>query len=246
MQRLLATRGVGIGEAKSIERIPSLNDGEHIIKFKVKIIDLPGPTRNGVLYPLEEFKKAINDSRITQMLKTGSLYGEDDHPIDPSDLVRWTRIEMKNATHKWNKLWFEGSSLWGECQTYPGNGNLLALAIKSGELPSFSIRVVGNPQQQGEYTQLNDITLISIDWVRYPGNPSSYVPTSDAFEIEKAPLYSGFDLATREIAKAEANNALGIDSNKAIYSLGYGHHAIVDKIDRDAERNLFQIRSNSF
>lgn len=246
MQKILATSSRGYGEARPIEMLPDLNRGDDVIRFKTVIIELPGPTRNGVLYPLDQFKKAVNDPRVQQMLKTGAFYGESDHPINPEDLNRWCRIEMTNATHKWTRLWFENNVLWGECQTYAGNGNLLGLAIKGGELPSFSIRVIGNPSQSGEYTELNDIQLLSIDWVRYPGNPTSYVPTSDEFNFEKVPLYTGFDLATRQVGKAEAAETLGIRDNQAIYSMGEGFYSITDRITNLQEKEIINIRRNSF
>ena len=49
--------------------------------LKTKVIDLPGPTRNGILYPIHEMKEAIERPRFKQQLATGSMYGEHDHPV---------------------------------------------------------------------------------------------------------------------------------------------------------------------
>lgn len=247
MKKILATSSRGYSEASGID-IPSyeLFNSEKIITFKVKIIDLPGPTRNGVLYPRDEFVKAVNSAHVQQQLKTGAFYGEKDHPLNPDDFKRWTRIEMSNATHKWTKLWFEGNELWGECQPFAGNGGLMLHALKGGELPSFSIRVIGSPKPKGNYTELSDIVLLAIDWVRYPGNPESYIKSTDVIDVKDSPLYQGYEYNERIIPRAESFDNIGIKENETVYSLGEGYYTVINQLKDEEIDNINKIRNSSF
>ena len=54
----------GMGESVSHitkDNIEALRKGEQIIKFNVEVLDLTKPTRNRVLYPEAEMKKAIEE-----------------------------------------------------------------------------------------------------------------------------------------------------------------------------------------
>lgn len=204
----------------------ALQRGEKVITFDVEVINLDGtPTRNNVIYPIDEMKKALSRERLQQMQKTGVFYGELEHPTNPEDLARWTSVDRTRVHFKFVKFWFDGTRLMGRVQTVPGNGDLMVNSIRAGELPSFSIRVIGKPdvdEKSGTIT-LHEIHLIAVDWVTYPGNPTSYVTTSDAFKLIDAPLKEGFKYS--EIARGESNdilNDLGITKDMNIYNVGNG------------------------
>lgn len=204
----------------------ALQRGDKVITFDVEVINLDGtPTRNNVVYPIEEMKKALSRERLQQMQKTGVFYGELEHPTNPEDLARWTSVDRTRVHFKFTKFWFNGSKLMGTVQTVPGNGDLMVNSIRAGELPSFSIRVIGKPDvddSTGVIT-LREIHLIAVDWVTYPGNPTSYVTTSDAFKLIDTPLKNGFKYG--ELPTAEASdilNDLGISKDMDIYSMGNG------------------------
>lgn len=227
----------------------SVNDVNQVLKFIVEVITLPGPTRNGMLYPKKWFEEAVNDSRIQDLLNNGAFYGEMAHPIDPSDLKRWVESDMTKVTHKFTKLWFEGNKLMGEVQTFSGNGNLMYHAIKGGEKPAFSIRVVGEPKPKGEYTELENIVLLAIDWVRYPGNPTSRTTMSSLKDMEviDAPLY--LEAAHTRISRAESTEVyrvLGIPEDKELVSLAEGKFAIVDTLEDSDISTIFKNRLETF
>lgn len=247
MRKILATNIRAVGEAKPIE-LQSV-DEKSVFKFTVEILTLPGPTRNGVLYPKEDFQKALDDPRIIDMLNRGTLYGEDGHPLDEEDLKRWVEIDKSKASHKWNKLWIEGNKLMGECQTFTGNGNLLAHAIMNGELPAFSIRVIGSPEETGEYITLRDIVLITIDWVNYPGNPTSHMLSTDDIQVEHLPGSNGFSLDERrslKMASGEASKILGVERNDTIINYGKGLYVVDKLITKDDMNKAYNERLNAF
>nr|DAR71396.1 MAG TPA: Prohead core protein serine protease [Caudoviricetes sp.] len=228
-----------------------LSEDEQMIKFKVKVLDLPGPTRNETIYPVHEFKNAIEDSRIRQQLATGSLYGEHDHPINPQDLKRWSIIDMDNTSFRWNNLWIENDNeLWGEVQTVPINGNKLFKCIASGEYPSFSVRVLaeGHPGDGGTIV-LSDIILITIDWVRYPGNPDSFVKDSESFNVIDSPISEGTYKYNPIVAKGEASliEKGFIAKDETLIPVGEnGWYAVAKKVSKDEYQNLNDIRMSAF
>ena len=172
-----------------------LEHGAAFIEFIVEIITLDDnvPTRNNVIYPLSEMKIAVERERLRQMLNTGVFLSELEHPDDPEDLLRWTKVDRKNVHSRFTNIWFEGNKLMGKVRTVPGNGNLMAKAILNGELPSFSIRVIGKPTKREDgVIVLHDIHLIAVDWVTYPGNPTSYVKSSDVYKLVESPITKGF------------------------------------------------------
>lgn len=231
----------------SEETIRKLEKGDSVIKFTVEVINLDGtPTRNNCVYLIDEMKIAIKRERITQLFNTGVFYGELEHPDNPEDLNRWTKIDRRRVHFKFTKLWFEGTRLMGEVQTVSGNGDLMLHAIKCGELPSFSIRVIGKPTQRPDgVIELREIHLVAIDWVTYPGNPTSYVTSSDAFKVVTAPLYKdgGFDYPILK-ASGESNSILKeLGVGDTLISLGNGMFVEYNE-DLIAKKESVQFRNN--
>ena len=228
-------------------KIIGLQEGENFLEFDTVIIKLPGPTRNKVMYPLEEMKKAVNSPMVQELLHRGALYGEGGHPLDPKDIDRWVVVPMEKAQFKWTKLWFDGDTLMGRVRTFPGNGNLLAKAIIGGELPAFSIRVLGSEHMENGYRTLRDIILVTIDRVSYPGNPNSYVPDNKAFNIVDAPLFTmDYDATGKTVPKGESYNFLNIEQDQTLLSLGEGYYKVVDKMDKDGRAKLKAFRESAF
>ena len=208
-----------------------LEHGAAFIEFIVEIITLDDnvPTRNNVIYPLSEMKIAVERERLRQMLNTGVFLSELEHPDDPEDLLRWTKVDRKNVHSRFTNIWFEGNKLMGKVRTVPGNGNLMAKAILNGELPSFSIRVIGKPTKREDgVIVLHDIHLIAVDWVTYPGNPTSYVKSSDVYKLVESPITKGFQYPLLK-ASGEASPILkemGITED--LVSVGNGVYATVN------------------
>ena len=224
-----------------------INKGEKVFEFDTTVIDLPGPTRNRVMYPLEEMKKAVESDMVQDMLRRGSMYGEGGHPLNPKDIDRWVAVPMESAQFKWTKLWFDGSTLKGRVRTYSANGNRLAKSILNGELPAFSIRVLGAESMERGYRTLRDIILITIDWVNYPGNPTSYVPDSRDFDVKDLPLYTSDFTATGQVVpKGESYNLLGLNDDQKLVSLGEGYFTILDKLNEDKKSKLRALRESAF
>lgn len=226
-------------------------DSDQMVTFKTKVIDLPGPTRNGILYPIHEMKEAIERPRFKQQLATGSMYGEHDHPANPEDLRRWGSIDMDQTSFKWKSFWFEGNALYGEVQTVPINGNKLLQCIKAGELPNFSIRVLGEmaPSADGVHPELHNISLVTVDWVRYPGNPDSFVKDASSFTLMESPLVTGEYSYDRRL-KASGESLLAthglIAKGENVISQGNGLFVVAPSIKKEEYKNMVNLRLNAF
>ena len=240
---------MGIGESATPFNIITSDD--QMITFDVKVIDLPGPTRNAILYPLHEMKIAVERPNFVQQLATGSVYGEHDHPSNPEDLRRWGSIDMDKTSFKWQKFWFEGSSMYGTVQTVPINGNKLLQCIKAGELPNFSIRVLGQlaPNQPDLYTELCDIHLITVDWVRFPGNPDSFVKDSSSFNVMESPLVTGkygYESRLRAAGESYLTTNGMLKKGEGLINLDNGLFAVAESISAEKYDDLKKLRANSF
>lgn len=240
---------VAIGESLQPQDI--IEQGESLL-FKVKVFDLPGPSRNGILYPLDEMEEALRRDRFRQMIATRCMYGEHDHPPNPEDLNRWSNIDMNNTSFKWNKIWIENGSLWGQIQTVPINGDLMYKCIKAGELPSVSIRVIGeqSPSDSGAFIKLTNIHLITIDWVRYPGNPDSFVKDASSFEILKTPMYENPEVYRYKGITASGESMLLdnglIAKGEKVFDLGNGLFAVSEVYDKNTYENMKAFRISAF
>ena len=239
---------IAMGESSSPINI---NEKNQMMTFDVKVIDLPGPTRNGVLYPLEEMKKAISRDRLQQQLATGAQYGEHDHPANPQDLQRWGTINMENTSFKWQKFWFKGNELWGTIQTVPINGDLLRKCILAGEFPSFSIRVLGeqSPSDSQAYIQLTNIHLVTVDWVRYPGNPDSFLKNTESFNVMDSPIENPDHVYKGFVASGESvliNNGLMKEGEKIISMDDKGLFAVAESITDEKYNKLKAFRLSAF
>lgn len=248
---------VAYGEASQPFNIKE-DEKERMITFDTKIIDLPGPTRNKLYYPVDEIKASLKGEHIQQELATGSLYGEHDHPIDPKDLNRWWRIDMSNTSFKWKKLWFgdpdkgeNPNSLYGTVQTVPINGDLLYKCIKAGEFPSFSIRVLGkgNPDAIKEgRNELQDIIFITIDWVRFPGNPDSFVKDASTFSYMDSPLSEGQEYKYMKASGESAfiENQLLDKNEKILRVFDNGVFAVGESANEENYQRMKDIRLGAF
>lgn len=227
------------------------NVGNEMLEYNIKVIDLPGPTRNGIIYPLEEFKATMKRDRLLQQLATSSLYGEHNHPEDPTNFARWGDIDMNNTSFKWTDFWFKDNELHGRVRTVPINGDLMYKCIKAGELPSVSIRVVGEQSMSSsqQFVQIENIHLITVDWVRYPGNPDSFLKDASSFKIVDQNLFSSPEYAYKSFTatgeSAFVQNGL-VSAGESMVSLGNGLFAVSEKFDEEDYYNMKKFRLNSF
>lgn len=137
--------------------------------FPAKLQEAEVQNGNGRVYPrnillreIENYQKLINDRRAI---------GECDHPDD-------SVVNLKNASHMINRVWWDGNDVVGTVKVLnTPAGNILRGLYESGVKFGFSSRALGSLQEGKEGTQVvqDDLQLICFDAVSEPSAPGAYI-----------------------------------------------------------------------
>ena len=92
----------GYGVLNEMDLHESTDQGVKLVKFKGKFQEADIVNKNKRMYPHVVLDS--NVKRLQEVIDVGGLIGECDHPID-------SIIHFANASHKVNKLWWEGNTL---------------------------------------------------------------------------------------------------------------------------------------
>jgi len=121
---------------------------------------------NGRIYPKDVLTREVQ--KYQKLIKQNTAIGELDHPAE-RDI-----IEYKTASHKINKLWWEGSELWGTVEILSGKhfpmANILRGCLLHNIPIGFSSRGLGSELDMGNDTVQvdDDFDLIGWDAVTQP------------------------------------------------------------------------------
>jgi hypothetical protein len=98
--------------------------------------------------------------------------GELDHPES-------SVINLKNASHLVNKLYFRGNDVIGKIEVLDTpSGNILKALVQSGVKLGISSRGLGTVKEQNGQTMVeDDFQLICFDIVSEPSTPGAYLTT---------------------------------------------------------------------
>jgi hypothetical protein len=130
--------------------------------------------RNGRFYERKELFPELTGPRITELLSTGNLKGEDGHPSS-KELTRQQTIDPMFTCVKYLKLWTKGDDIWA---TFRGDntarGEYFDLDLRDGDLPSFSLRALGTIDNKGGKAYVRNVRVITWDRVYYPSHKRAY------------------------------------------------------------------------
>lgn len=130
--------------------------------------------RNGRKYRTEDLIKEINAPRQKELLKTGNMLGEAGHPMT-QDLLRQQTIDPKNTCVRYLKFWNEGDDIWALFKgTNNGLGEAFDQDLREGVLPAFSYRALGTVQETPQGSVVQNLKMITYDYVIYPSHPTAY------------------------------------------------------------------------
>jgi len=137
--------------------------------FPAKLQEADVENGNGRTYPknvllreVENYQKIVQDRR--------SL-GECDHPDD-------SVINLKNASHMVNRIWWDGNDVLGTIKVLnTPSGDILRGLYEGGVKFGFSSRALGSLQESTGGTQVvqDDLQLICFDAVSEPSAPGAYI-----------------------------------------------------------------------
>ena len=157
----------GYGILNEMDLHESTEQGLKLVKFRGKFQEAEAVNKNKRMYPRTVLES--NVQRLEEVINVGGLIGECDHPTD-------SIIHFINASHKINKLWWEGNTLMGEGVILDTpNGKLLKSLINCGVRIGISSRGVGNGKvnENGILVIGESYRLITFDAVADPSTTAA-------------------------------------------------------------------------
>lgn len=136
--------------------------------------DVDKTNRNGRWYDAEDLIPAVNDKRQQELIASGNMYGEDGHPLE-KDIGRQAIVDPPCRCVLYRKIWVDGKYIKAQFHgSYNANGAAFDLELRNGCLPSFSLRALGNIQQENGKNKVKNIKIITWDRVIYPSHDCAY------------------------------------------------------------------------
>lgn len=136
--------------------------------------------QNGRIYPRSILEKECN-RYMKEFVEKGVALGELDHCDEPV-------IQLKNVSHKINKIWWENDDLLGEVQILETPMGKIAKEIVLNGIPlGISSRAVGsvskNEAKAADVVE-DDLQLICWDLVGIPSTENAFLKLKEGKEIE--------------------------------------------------------------
>ena len=146
---------------------------EGFLMFPAKLQEAGTKNGNGRIYTEEILKREIGNYQ--KLVQEKRALGECDHPDD-------SVINLKNASHMVNRVWWDGNSVLGTIKVLKTpSGDILRGLYESGVLFGFSSRAMGSLKEStgedGDTVQIvqDDLQLICFDAVSEPSAPGAYL-----------------------------------------------------------------------
>ncbi len=152
---------------------------DNCLIFPAKLQEAEVQNGNGRVYPkqvllreIENYQKLVNDRRAL---------GECDHPDD-------SVINLKNASHMVNRIWWDGNDVIGTIKVLnTPSGNILRGLYESGVKFGFSSRALGSLQEGkgGAQVVQEDLQLICFDAVSEPSAPGAFIMEGTQHQLQE-------------------------------------------------------------
>ena len=126
--------------------------------------------QNGRVYPKPILIREANRYQA-QEIRENRAYGELDHPDNQV-------VNIRNASHTVNRLWWNGNDLMGELEILDTpSGNIVRNILMAGKTLGISSRGLGSIKQVNENTVevQDDFELICWDFVSNPSTQGAFM-----------------------------------------------------------------------
>lgn len=131
--------------------------------------------RNGRYYASADLDPELNSSRIKELIKARSFFGEAGHPSS-KDIVRQQTIDPTKVQISITKIWKDGKNVMGLVEgTQNQLGEDFNNDVLSGVSPAFSLRALGTIENTSRGAEVRSIKIITYDRVIYPSHSSAYM-----------------------------------------------------------------------
>lgn len=193
--------------------------------------------RNGRFYRTEDLAKEIVAPRQMELLNTGNMLGEAGHPLS-KELIRQQTIDPTNTCVRYIKLWMEGDNVMGLFQgTNNALGETFDKDLRMGVKPAFSLRALGTIRTGREGAVVENLKIITYDYVIYPSHPGAYT-TGIVNESSIIPIIeSGFDLNKHPNMDA-TKSFIGSFTNEDVVNIMRSQHENADMFNIIKDKSL--------
>lgn len=170
-------------------------NGNNVTKIKGLFTTMNERNKNGRIYPQNIFEREVQV--LQESIKRGAVLGEMEHP-------QRVTIDYENAVIKLDKLFVEGSKVFGEASIIPaGKGLIVEGLVKVGAQIGVSSRATGSLNENKIVK--DDLKLYTYDVVSNPSNHGSYLDAiyeSKQYIIESnGELIAAYDQLEKDLSK---------------------------------------------
>ena len=217
--------GFIINESAAIMEDVDVIDNKYRVTAKGRLQTANEVNRNGRIYRLADLAREIEAPRQKELISTGNMLGEAGHPLS-ADLQRQQSIDPANTCVRFTKIWMEGEDVMATFQgTNLPLGEAFDKDLRMGVKPAFSLRALGTVASTPEGNVVENLKMITYDYVIYPSHPGAYTEgiVSESSSLLGNRVKSNFDLnkypnmdATRSLIESFDINTLknGINTIK--------------------------------
>lgn len=156
------------------QNVNIVKDNGRRVFAEVILQDMDVLNRNGRYYASSELIPQLTCERITELLRTGNMYGEEGHPL-AKDILRQQVIEPERRCHLITKLWHDGKDIKAIVRgSNTKHGEAFDLDLRDGTYPSFSLRALGTIANTKRGMEVRNMTVITWDRVIFPSHKRAY------------------------------------------------------------------------
>ena len=183
-----------------------VNDTGSVVRFETVLQDTK-PNRNKRLYSADVLGEAIAASRVQELLRTRTMYGEANHPFT-TELSRQMVIDQTRISHIVTDIRPpSGGDVRGIIETAATRcgRDFRGLIVENKSTVAFSMRGMGGVRKvpgQDLVEVTKPLALVTYDWVTFPSHQSAYMST-DVKHEGVAPVTMR---AATEYAKDQSGN----------------------------------------
>lgn len=127
--------------------------------------------RNNKVYPTAQIAEALKNELIQQQIKTGTWYGEANHPLDQR-LERQLYLMMNNASHSIRSIEQKGNRFISDILTTGTEvGKFMYDEVTAADaVISFSMRGIHKLIKDGTHWLVQNLRIFTYDWVPVPSH----------------------------------------------------------------------------
>ena len=130
--------------------------------------------RNGRIYAHDDLEREIHAPRQQELLAVGQMLGRCGHPLSNELIVQQT-IDPKECCVRFHKFWMVGNDVMAYFEgTNNDLGDTFDKDLRIGVKPAFSLRALGTVRATNEGARVENLKMITYDYVVYPSHPHAY------------------------------------------------------------------------